>query len=553
MAPIKPIIRSVRIANRNRRLNPAEDLELESDIEDDATSSNPTSKQAVNVENNSLQEVVDTEHNSNVDNLLMFNEEIESNANDNNRIDSISEVNDLLGIVNESSARVVPNDIADSESILKDSSLRDVVIQAMCKSAQEEIENTLQAQREEFRKELALLKENNNIENKVANALLNLVGSSSNVLGADNSRVSRSNHRTQAHVKSRDLQIPKYAGAHEQKTPYDFLIEIEKYRQAIGYSHSQILSLVIPLALVEEAYRWYMFVKEDLKEWLDFESLFRKEFQPVGYIDDLRKELEERTQGSHEPLTHFIRVVNDFYERLDPTAPENVRVNRIIKQMHPEYRHKIMSSGQLFYSLKQLTDEAYKAQTSICIDREYKEPKLFSTIEPSLAYKLPNSHNMSHSGRIQLSEVAHVDSTYRPLPNREVHVSSFNRFRHFHEVQYPGHKNNPRHSFVSQDKVQVRNNWNSNSNNCRQSQDFQRVENFNQAHIPIRPFVPIISKSENSTNVQSHPSQDVRFKVSQSPNLQRNCFFCNQPGHFIRDCPVKISQVSGNGTIPGRS
>lgn len=32
------------------------------------------------------------------------------------------------------------------------------------------------------------------------------------------------------HLKTSDVKIPKYGGAHEEKTPYDFLLEMDKYR-----------------------------------------------------------------------------------------------------------------------------------------------------------------------------------------------------------------------------------------------------------------------------------------------------------------------------------
>jgi hypothetical protein len=36
--------------------------------------------------------------------------------------------------------------------------------------------------------------------------------------------------RSGVHMRGNDISIPKYAGAHESRTPYDFLLELEKYK-----------------------------------------------------------------------------------------------------------------------------------------------------------------------------------------------------------------------------------------------------------------------------------------------------------------------------------
>jgi hypothetical protein len=78
--------------------------------------------------------------------------------------------------------------------------------------------------------------------------------------------------------------------------------------------------------------------------------------------DAMKRELEDRTQGSREPLTHFIRVINEYYERFCPKVSEVDRVNRMIKNMHPEYRQRILSTSVVYTSVKQLMLDAYKAQ-----------------------------------------------------------------------------------------------------------------------------------------------------------------------------------------------
>jgi len=139
-----------------------------------------------------------------------------------------------------------------------------------------------------------------------------------------------SSHNTRpprvSHLKTSDIRIPRYEGAHESKTPYDFLQELEKYGMALGYTNRELLLQVVPHTLGDEAYRWYLFQGHKIQDWQTFKAALRREFQPADYEVGLRRELEERSQGCHEPLTSYIRVINDFYDRLSPYAPEKERI-----------------------------------------------------------------------------------------------------------------------------------------------------------------------------------------------------------------------------------
>jgi hypothetical protein len=52
-------------------------------------------------------------------------------------------------------------------------------------------------------------------------------------------------------MKGKDIGIPKYAGAHESRSPYDFLLELEKYKMAVDCTYEEMLRYVVPLALTE--------------------------------------------------------------------------------------------------------------------------------------------------------------------------------------------------------------------------------------------------------------------------------------------------------------
>ncbi|CAG7728687.1 unnamed protein product [Allacma fusca] len=242
------------------------------------------------------------------------------------------------------------------------------------------------------------------------------------------------------HLKTSDISIPKYSGAHEKKTPYDFLIELEKYQKAVGYSEDEMLAQVIPLALIEDAYMWYRKLNSELRSWELFKYHFRREFQSVNYTWQMRRDLDGRFQGPHEPLTKFIYVIDDFFERIDPATPQHTRVDKVMENMHPEYRHKILGRRQSYATIKELLDEAYEAQASIAWDREYKVPDVKPGVEPTLAYKVPfQFQKVREAVTESVSQVPIAKESKLP----EIQLSSFNRYQYFHdEVNKPDKHNN---------------------------------------------------------------------------------------------------------------
>jgi hypothetical protein len=186
-----------------------------------------------------------------------------------------------------------------------------------------------------------------------------------NVLG--NQEVPNAHLRTQ-HLKTTDARIPQYSGASDTKTPYDFLIEMEKYKEIVRYTEAEMFQYVIPLALTMDAYNWYR-CEVAFEGWEDFKRRLRADFQAIDYHEDMRRELHLRTQGPTEPLTEFIRVIRGYYERIgDPIAEVEI-VSRILRNRHPEYKQALL--GKRIATLDQLKREAHSAQELIKSMRTY--------------------------------------------------------------------------------------------------------------------------------------------------------------------------------------
>ena len=228
------------------------------------------------------------------------------------------------------------------------------------------------------------------------------------------------NNLPKLHLKTSDVSIPHYSGSMEKKTPFEFLLELEKYMSISGYTVHQMLEYVIPIALTEEAYEWYRFEKP-FTSWDQFASKFRNEFQAVGYYEALRRELEMRTQGPSEPLSTFIRIILNYYHRLGERVHEHDIVTRILRQMHPRFRSVLQS--KVIRNLRELKEAAQEAQEVLKAYLTYQPPPTTSILEPSLAWKgsIPNTSNNPNAECI--AELASVDPYSYFHQNKSKHVS----------------------------------------------------------------------------------------------------------------------------------
>jgi hypothetical protein len=100
-----------------------------------------------------------------------------------------------------------------------------------------------------------------------------------------------------------------------------------------------MLANVVSTCLEGPAYVWFRSEIKDspFLDWNDFKTRVLREFQGWGYEIDLRRNLDSRTQGPDEPLTVFIQVIQEYYERLNTNASQEEIVTRIKRQIHPEF------------------------------------------------------------------------------------------------------------------------------------------------------------------------------------------------------------------------
>jgi hypothetical protein len=358
-------------------------------------------------------------------------------------------------------------------------------------------------------------------------------------LGIQPLQLNAPGHNPTFHLKA--IELPHYSGAHENKTPYDFLIELDKYK-AVSRSTDQFMTNeVAPLALQGQAFHWYRFEMSisPFESFEDFKVRFRKEFQTLGYNTELTRELELRSQGPTEPLTQFIRIIVDFYKRLGQNPPEEEIVNRIKRQMHPEFMQALQ--GKVLNTVRDMMDAAFEAQDLIKAFRTYRPPPLVPGVEPSLRW---NPVDMTPA--ITRYNV----NTFIPIsdkPDARLHPLGIDPYTYYHAQaeRIP----NRQVSFNDQAAGQSsRQNW----------EDNRPSYTDNNRPRPYSPAPPQNQQPSNRPPQQQQQQQSNTRPPSpgvqrpSTPVRERRCYDCNSLDH-IRPCPLKSptsNQRSGNSPAP---
>jgi hypothetical protein len=90
--------------------------------------------------------------------------------------------------------------------------------------------------------------------------------------------VQKGDKNSMHHLKA--IELPRYSGAEEKKTPFYFMMELEKYKTISRSSEQFMLEKILPATLEGLAYNWYRneMTTGPFINWEDFMVHFRQEF-----------------------------------------------------------------------------------------------------------------------------------------------------------------------------------------------------------------------------------------------------------------------------------
>ncbi|KAK9679313.1 hypothetical protein QE152_g40126 [Popillia japonica] len=109
-----------------------------------------------------------------------------------------------------------------------------------------------------------------------------------------------------------------------------------------------------------QAWTWYNINRSRFTDWDDLVQKLRQDFLPYNYDDDLLEEINHRTQGHDEKSALFICAMEGLYNRLSKKPDEQTIVNRIRRNLLPQYvaqlaLHEINTISELTRLTKKIT------------------------------------------------------------------------------------------------------------------------------------------------------------------------------------------------------
>ncbi len=148
-------------------------------------------------------------------------------------------------------------------------------------------------------------------------------------------------------MKSTRIKAPHFDGV-PSLAAFDFINDLKEYADTGGYSESEFMRTVIPGTLREHAKDWWE-LTSGFGSWSAFKTTFLQTYLPVGYEQVIKAEMDVRLQDTHEPLLHFITVMNKYYEIAMPETPPAIGIAKILDQTNPKFNRAL--AGRTFNTM----------------------------------------------------------------------------------------------------------------------------------------------------------------------------------------------------------
>lgn len=181
----------------------------------------------------------------------------------------------------------------------------------------------------------------------------------------------------------------KFAGTNKESV-VAFLERINVLREARGVSKRDLFLAAGDL-FEGVAYIWLTQNKKNFNTWDDLVQQLKLDFLPYNYEDELKREIDRRTQGPNEKIIAFISCMENLFSRLNEIPSELSRVNIIKKNLHPYYISRLALSEPK--TISELTKTCRLLEESRAWSERYIPPSRNQTnlLEPDLACSSSNN------------------------------------------------------------------------------------------------------------------------------------------------------------------
>lgn len=231
-------------------------------------------------------------------------------------------------------------------------------------------------------------------------------------LEGDLDEISEKNQRGEdvaAAIRTRNVhssdRVPKSVAVYKWPIKFDgrlgsgsvnsFLQRVDELRIARKCSKEELFEAASDL-FEDLALEWFraQLRNKRFNSWDSLVSSLRKDFLPLGYDEELWKQIEKRTQHEDEPVVIYISIMENIFECLSEKPSEERKLRTLMSRVLPRYQSHL--------ALQDVSTVSQLVQICRALEESEKAKKCFKppprrqnfTLEPGLGYN-PSSDAMS--------------------------------------------------------------------------------------------------------------------------------------------------------------
>lgn len=203
----------------------------------------------------------------------------------------------------------------------------------------------------------------------------------------------------------------KFSGQDSAMSIRRFFVEVHDFRKANRMSRTDLLREA-KFLFEGPALEVFRSCRRQFRDWTELEARITLAFTDPSYERSLKREIEDRKQGSDEPVIVFLSKMDNLFNLLSNPLSEKEKLDIIGGNILPEYQ--IALSLQYYGSLKQLETLLIKLEKARTQSLASKQPTPSTSVEPSLQHT-PNPASRNRTGRSD-ARISAVESTVSATP-----------------------------------------------------------------------------------------------------------------------------------------
>lgn len=242
----------------------------------------------------------------------------------------------------------------------------------------------------------------------------------------------------------------------------EFFKKLEKLRKYFPLA-DDVMVTVFPDLLIGAAARFVDTHPELCVDWEETKALFLDVFSPFVSPNQLKADMHERTQVTHERIDYYVSLMKTMNERLPKPMSDDAFLEMIIENLTPEYTDMIRDKE--VDSLEELAEICRNGEKIVERKKRYKPPPArllkpllnkYDEFSTSKRDESPRRDSYRREDSPRRSEYSRRDSSpYRQSENSRRDSSPYRQSENSKRDSSPYRKSDNKNSYASATKLEA--------------------------------------------------------------------------------------------------